>query len=539
MPHAVSSIIVILLLSCLYLDSSYGTNFFIAAMKNYNGETERLFLHVSTPSMKNVSYFVYHNSLLITNGSVTKGNAQNITLKSDLVVINSSFLYRDRGIHIVSKHGVISVILVNYRTGSTGKYIAFPYYKQPLSEYIYFAVSSNSIGSNTWSLILLVGNEDNTTITITPTEDITVPQDIQSLNSPLMNISSSTSFTVVLHRLQTFTFGVANFGDMTGTKIVSDKPVTVLSGHECGNIPNDVNFCEHMVVQIPPTFTWGKKFFLTPFAERTAGQHYKLVASENSTDIYAMCGTHYIDIPTLNAAEVTVLASSYSTYCYLESAKPMLVTQLAVGSGREINGVGDPTLTVNPPIEQFSSNFSFYLESLDTIDYHYINILQSNDNNIPAIVSIDGIDLNRYLWLPLKTKNNTIVGYFSQVRVNPEIGRSDHYVTINSNATLSALVYGFGGGSQSGYSYTAGLQHIPLCDNVCENGVCDNNQCICNDGWNGNYCNQRRLIYSIDYYYYFMIAICDPECENGVCIAPGMCDCDESWEGFRCRLRKS
>ena len=63
--------------------------------------------------------------------------------------------------------------------------------------------------------------------------------------------------------MQTFLFGAPG-NDITGTSIVSNKPLTVISGHECGNVPDDVPRCEHITEEIPPTVHWGQQFLLTP-----------------------------------------------------------------------------------------------------------------------------------------------------------------------------------------------------------------------------------------------------------------------------------
>lgn len=64
--------------------------------------------------------------------------------------------------------------------------------------------------------------------------------------------------------------------DVTGTSISSDKPVAVLGGHQCANIPlvDGVapGSCDHIVEEIPPTPTWGQHFVTMPLATRTRGE---------------------------------------------------------------------------------------------------------------------------------------------------------------------------------------------------------------------------------------------------------------------------
>ena len=62
--------------------------------------------------------------------------------------------------------------------------------------------------------------------------------------------------TLVLNRMQTLY--ISSLDDLTGSRVVSNKPIAFISGHECGTLPNNVLFCDQLVEQIPPTSTWGR-----------------------------------------------------------------------------------------------------------------------------------------------------------------------------------------------------------------------------------------------------------------------------------------
>ena len=193
-----------------------------------------------------------------------------MNLSPSLIPLGSSYIYRNQGIHVHSE-GQISLIVVNYKQGSTDIYQAYPHQMFPVFHYQYYAVSIGSYISY-MSEILLVGNVDNTTITITPTANVIVPIDIHNANSLSETILARSTKIIKLHRFQTFLFGATGV-DLSGTSIVSNQPLTVVSGHECGNIPYDVYACDHVSEQIPPTITWGKTFILTPYKDRIAGQN--------------------------------------------------------------------------------------------------------------------------------------------------------------------------------------------------------------------------------------------------------------------------
>ena len=304
---------------------------------------------------------------------------------------------------------------------------------------------------------LLVGNVDNTTVTITPTQNITVPQDIQNPSSSSITVNAGTSFNVTIHRMQTFFFGT--FMDISGTSIVSDKPLTVISGHECGYVPDNVYDCDHLTEQIPPTVTWGKQFLLTPYAGRSR-QFYKIIAAESDTALNYTCsdvGTSTISLT--NAGDFSFQMSNNSTYCSLVSSKPVLVVQL--GPGQTLSPDGDPVISMVPPIDQYSESVTFISPDISEFTSHHVNIASVTIDTI----LMDGQPLS-LTWNNIFDSDNNIIGYGTQVLITD---LTSHTITSMSNTKFSTLVYGFG--TLVGYSYSAGV-------NFSDNGKLSLNYCV-------------------------------------------------------------
>ena len=114
--------------------------------------------------------------------------------------------------------------------------------------------------------------------------------------------------------------------DLTGTRIVSNKPLTVISGHECGVTLLKIGaWCVPFAVQIPPTLTSGTSFLLSPFSVRTSATEYKLVTLEE-TSIVLTCGNSSTYVPVTLTANS--LDFSSNEYCSLLTSKPVLVVLL-------------------------------------------------------------------------------------------------------------------------------------------------------------------------------------------------------------------
>ena len=412
-------------------------------MRNAVGNTDNYQLYITTLSQKNVNYTIEQKSGIITSGTVSISNPVIVSLNTSLVSLTSSYMYRNQGIHVHSD-GQISLIVVNYRSGSAGIYQAYPHQMFPISQYQYYAVSIGSFNSYT-SEILLVGNIDNTTITITPTADVIVPIDIHSADSSSETVLAGTTKIIKLHRFQTFLFGATGV-DLSGTSIVSNQPLTVVSGHECGNIPSNNDYCDHVSEQIPPTVTWGKRFILTPYKDRTAGQYFKLIASQNSTTITTNCESGVSTIHLAFAGDVHTIYTSYTTYCYLESDKPLFVTQMMPGRGADDHPTADPSIGRLFPIEQYKREIIFI--PFQFSDTNYINIIAIQQDTMLMDGSILSLS-----WNSISDLNDEVVGYAAQVTVASLVA---HVITsINNTVAFTVLVYAYGSMS-AGCSYSAG-----------------------------------------------------------------------------------
>ena len=60
------------------------------------------------------------------------------------------------------------------------------------------------------------------------------------------------------------TFLVESQQDLTGTVVLTNKPIALFTGHHCANVPFGTPACDHLVEQVPPHITWGRLFFTVP-----------------------------------------------------------------------------------------------------------------------------------------------------------------------------------------------------------------------------------------------------------------------------------
>lgn len=294
--------------------------------------------------------------------------------------------------------------------------------------------------------MLLVGCELNTSISITPSQSVELPQDAQSSTSSTVSISAGSSHNIILDQMQTLL--VRSDDDLTGTRIVSNNPLTVIVGHS-----RTLPFGEH----IPPTSTLGKSYLLIPFGEKSGvdGQHYKIVASENGTSFAYTCNTTYNTSFLPTAGNFEVFFTNSTTYCSLVSDKPVLVSQLVtdvISFGRGFSSI----MSIVPSVDQYADRYSF--SPLNDTDY---DVIQISISVLPEFYQPNNIRYNgrpiAASWDKIYNSKGVIVGYGCHVNIS---GGSVHTVRHdNSSGKLSVIVFGSSNTTyrQRHYSYLAGL----------------------------------------------------------------------------------
>ena len=427
--------------------NNYATSFYIGLMKhsdtyNYGGS-----LFFSTNTTDNVTYFVrYANSSYSTdNGTLTLGRSVRwYYISRNLQVVSSSFDNRFKGIHLETNLPITLYFIDNYAVHT---YLALPCHDYQISQYEYYTVSTGSYRNTTISQALLVGCQNNTTVTITPSVDLFLPNNAQEPDDIDIVVSKGVSHTVLLHEGQTLYFGEPDV-DITGTHIVSDKPLTVITGHECASRPDVTNRCSPLQLQVPPTVTWGTKYILPAITDSIYPVYVKIITADRDTTIISVCNE------TVNTTHYDTQGSVHSFYynhsfnCYVEANKPILVTAF-------IRDYNYASLTLIPPMEQYSNKLDF---SINSIDYYYTNIIVTTT---PVGFSSSAILYNGQPitdWTTVYDSSMNIVGYVAEIRDYIYYLYSASIVHTDRDGKVSVLI------DEVYYSmtYPAGMNLIPI-----------------------------------------------------------------------------
>ena len=400
---------------------------------------------ISSPVKFNISSSTGYNY----TGTTTANAATFVTIPSSLQVRESSYEYRHLGLHVRSSPSQpISVVMVgDYVHFPETTYLALPCHDQPTDEYVYYGISHKTKHSNYYGQILLVGCRDNTIVTITPTQNIQLPLDIQQHDSTIVNVTSGSNYTVTLHALQTLLIA-AELVDLSGTKIVSNYPLTVIGGHQCATVPVLYSYCDPIATQVPPTINWGTQFLLVPLQNRSNGQRFKLITSTNNTQVNITCKQNSTSIVLALSGDMLTHDSDHNTFCYVQCSQLCYVAELAFGRNYQDSGYGDPLLMTVPPLRQYPHSVTF--TTLPEMPTNVYSIAVPADTFFNGTVIINGV-LTTLTWTSIYNSNGTISGYGYTTSANGNYTISHS----NPNGKIYVSVYGFH--SYHGYGYTAGM----------------------------------------------------------------------------------
>ena len=411
----------------------------------------------------------------VTTYTATRTSPAEVDLDTNLRI--DDIRTRDNGIFLRSLQGeALSVVALASEFTSADTFKVLPSVYLPDVGYEYYAVSVprmnviedygddepeplDPLGDSTF---VVVATEDETIVTLSLTQTV----DISNAPDLVTQIGRSTIQagnleTVVLNRLQTLLISSEN--DLSSSRVWSDKPISLISGHECGNLPDNLLFCDQLVEQIPPTSTWGTRFITAPIANRTQYDIFKVIASRNGTIVRRVCNIGGQSSPiTLARGQITDLQIFSNQSCYFESDNPVLLVQFSVSS--EVDGTtnADPFMIVIPPVEQYRTNYTINtFQSTATSGMNFINIL------VPAPVSSTNILINGTLIAATFTaiqcvNTEGICAYAAQMSVPP----GTHFITHeNPQVAFSIVTYWLS--FRVGHGHFGGAMQRPI---ACELG---------------------------------------------------------------------
>jgi hypothetical protein len=272
--------------------TSSGTDFWMAFMPNYLNPADNIRIFVASGTTNRVHVDVQggssgapseHFTEIMTANTVWTLSLPNPQLAEERTPEKAEY----RAVHVYSDNPVSVYGLSNVLT-STESYLALPtstlgteYYPSCFYDdsYAELGLIAPLAGE-----FVIVAPYDNTQVTIGPART-----DTRSDATGTISHHTGDIWTVKLNKGQTYLVQSTglNVGqeDVTGTHIVSTKPVSVISGHQRCRIPVDGhgNSKDLIMEMMPPVGAWGSEYYVMPQIGRTAcGDYVRIIAGEDN-----------------------------------------------------------------------------------------------------------------------------------------------------------------------------------------------------------------------------------------------------------------
>jgi len=237
------------------------------------------------------------------------------------------------------------------------------------------------------------------------------------------------------------------FSDLGGSLIVADKPISVLSGNHCAQIPYDVPACDYIIEQEVATEFWGNKYYVPPIITRKKSSIIRLFGKEplttfmrngyefwSSKSNWGLENEDWIEIrsnPDSNAPAV------------IQGKKPIYVVQYNTGQSED-NVPGDPFQMLLTSSQQFQNELVFFTPGINSslgFDENFLSVIfeSNNDWEIPEDLEIGELLENGKVNNWQKVKDLFLVGFHRFL--DPDLANSNRKMYVLTLKILNQSAY--------------------------------------------------------------------------------------------------
>jgi hypothetical protein len=325
------------------------------------------------------------------------------------------------------------------------------------TEYLVMAYKSDARGQNfttsdrdetsTPSEFAIVATQDATDVVIRPTDPVLFGGTIATLR---VRLNEGESYLV-----QADPRTREGLADLTGSRIIATKPISVFGGHQRTTLPVEFKPSlasrDHLVEQMPGLETWGKRAFITPLQrssnEIEVGTNlYRVLAAYDTTRVFL----NGQPLATLNAGqyyEGQLTASGVIT-----ASDVILVAQFKKTSGAG-NLIGDPFMLLVPTVEQYDRTYRFVnAEVTDRIANVPPSGIVFSEHFVTVVAPTNSLGSLRLDGQPIATSNFQAISGSAYSFANLSVRGGVH--TALGDSAFAIYVYGYG--LMNSYGYVGG-----------------------------------------------------------------------------------
>ncbi|KYO37475.1 hypothetical protein Y1Q_0015725 [Alligator mississippiensis] len=266
-----------------------------------------------------------------------QGETQTVELPDSTEMVGTGFF--DRTVVVVADH-MVYVLSVSSKDQSSESTVLYP--MESLGQKYYVVTpTSEEKAPDSWLQFTVVAGPEGTTVEIHPKGPVKI-----------YGTTYNSWNTVNIDLLPYKAIQLQSQADLSGSVVLSSRPVAVLSGHGCVKSGNTQS---HVIEQLLPVSSWGFSFILPPLGSSEAKLNQVYVAASQPTAITHWSGK----VPgtqNVAAGEVAKLAVGGSTALSITANASVQVLYCSLG-GMKDHVTFSPFLTNVPPITSFCSSF--------------------------------------------------------------------------------------------------------------------------------------------------------------------------------------
>ncbi|KAJ8332917.1 hypothetical protein SKAU_G00418130 [Synaphobranchus kaupii] len=160
--------------------------------------------------------------------------------------------------------------------------------------------------------------------------------------------------------------------DCTGSRVVSDKPVGVISGHACAGKNSE---CQHTFEQLLPVEQWGTSFIVPALEYQVLEDSVFVFASQSTRFTYQFGPKSQIAV--LKAGQWKEIPMGRNPPLVISSNQPVQVLYYCTGGKFSDGSVFDPFIMNIEPTEKFCESYT--LEGMEDFNNYALIIAKSKD----------------------------------------------------------------------------------------------------------------------------------------------------------------
>jgi hypothetical protein len=270
----------------------------------------------------------------------------------------------------------------------------------------------------------VVAREDGTTVTLSPSG---TGGKVQAGDG----VAADGTGQVMLDAGDVLQVATDDGGDLTGTRVSADRPVQVLAGHKCTQVPAGVELCDHLEEAMFPVEALAQEYIVvppvqSPNAAKDHAQVVRIVASEPDTTLVYTPNQPFPKV-LAEAGDFVEIESTTARF-QVAADKKILVAQYMVGQGGGF-GEQDPSMLLAVATEQFREDYLFHAPVSWTANYVDV-VLKTG-----TTVSVDGVQLMANAIQPIVGTEYSV----AHVKLS-NMGDGNHTLTASDPVGIS--VYG-------------------------------------------------------------------------------------------------